>query len=92
MDAVIGVTPKMNFLARVEGSHRFESHSNNITGRNLSNQSFDLPGLAYKQDWVRGAGGVEGRLGKSFIGLLLNATSQGPVTSYWLTTSYRAAF
>jgi hypothetical protein len=92
MDAVIGVTSRVNLLARIEGSHRFESHSNNVTGHNLSNQGVSFAGVAYKQDWIRGGVGVEGRLGNNFIGLMLNATSQGPVTSYWLTTSYRAAF
>jgi hypothetical protein len=92
LDAIIGVTSRINVLARLEGAHRFEGHSNNVTGQYLSGPSLSFPGIAYKQDWLRGAVGVEGKVGKSFIGVLLNATSQGPVTSYWLTASYRAAF
>lgn len=96
IDAVIGVTPKINLLARIEGSHRFESHTNNTTGRItgvVPPIDLNLPGIAYKQDWVRGAVGLESKIGKRhFFGILLNATSQGPVTSYWLTTNYRAAF
>ncbi|WON73530.1 autotransporter domain-containing protein [Nitrosospira sp. Is2] len=92
LDAVIGVTKRINLLGRIEGAHRFEAHSNNITGRDMNGAGFSFAGLAYKQDWVRGAVGIEGKLGKNFVGVLLNATSQGPVTSYWATASYRAAF
>jgi hypothetical protein len=95
LDAVIGVTARINLLARVEGSHRFESHSSATSGQiigGMTPTNLNFSGQVFKQDWMRGAVGVEGKLGKHFVGLLLNATSQGPVTGYWVTASYRAAF
>lgn len=91
LDAVYGLTTRINLLARVEGSHRFEDRTSNVTGQRAG-INLDLPGQTYKTDWMRGAVGVEGKVGKHFVGVLLNATSQGPVTSYWLTANYRAAF
>lgn len=95
LDAVIGLTERVNFLARIEGSHRFESHSNNTGGQTtalVSGINLNFAGQAFKQDWMRGAVGMEYKWRKHFVGALLNATTQGPVASYWVTASYRAAF
>lgn len=89
IDAVYRLHPKINLLTRIEGAHRFEGNSSNVQ---LLNGSGEGIGQAYTQDWVRGGVGVEGKLGKSLAGIMLNATSQGPVTSYWLSISYKPTF
>ncbi|SEN54468.1 hypothetical protein SAMN05216404_105112 [Nitrosospira multiformis] len=93
IDAVYRLHPKINLLTRIEGAHRFEGNSNNDQGLNEGVMG-GIQGLgqAYTQDWVRGGVGVEGKLGKSLAGIMLNATSQGPVTSYWLSISYKPTF
>jgi len=92
VDAVHRLDDKLNLLGRLESAHRFEDTGAPSTGDVAGLYSFSLPGQRYKRDWWRAAVGVEGALAQGTLSLMLNGSTQGESTEYWVAASYRVAF
>lgn len=94
LDAAHRFDSTFTLLGRIEGAHRFESKSADLHGE-LSGPGgfpFELEGVEYQQNWVRGAVGLEVSVGAGTGSVMLNATSEGQVPSYWLMAGYKFVF
>lgn len=89
MDAVHTLSPTVSLLARLEGVHRFDNKSDGASGELLGLSTFELPGQAYRQSWVRAAVGAEAALGGGVGSVMLNGTSEGGDADYWLAVNYK---
>lgn len=92
VDAARALSSAATLLGRLEAAHRFEKHGASTSGTALGLFSFDFPRQQYKRDWLRAGVGVEAKLGNGVASIILNATTQGAVPSYWLNMSYQVAF
>jgi hypothetical protein len=63
--------------------------SDGARGELLGLSTFELPGQAYRQDWVRAAIGAEAALGGGVGSVMLNGTSEGGDADYWLALNYK---
>ena len=88
-DAVHTLSPTVSLLARLEGVHRFDDKSDGARGELLGLSTFELPGQAYRQNWVRAAVGAEAALGGGVGSVMLNGTSEGGDADYWLALNYK---
>ncbi len=79
-------------LGTLEAAHRFENSGAHTVGQVVGLFGFDLAGPAVKQDWLRAAVGVEGKLADGMASLTLNATTKGEALSTWLAASWQMAF
>jgi probable HAF family extracellular repeat protein len=89
MDAVHTFSPTVSLLARLEGVRRFDDKSDGASGELLGLSTFELPGQAYRQSWVRAAVGAEAALGGGVGSVMLNGTSEGGDADYWLALNYK---
>jgi probable HAF family extracellular repeat protein len=89
MDAVHTFSPTVSLLARLEGVRRFDDKSDGASGELLGLSTFELPGQAYRQNWVRAAVGAEAALGGGVGSVMLNGTSEGGDADYWLALNYK---
>lgn len=89
LDAVHTFSPTVSLLARLEGVHRFDDQSDGARGELLGLSTFELPGQAYRQNWVRAAVGAEAALGGGVGSVMLNGTSEGGDADYWLALNYK---
>jgi len=89
MDAVHTHSPTVILLARLEGVHRFDGGSDSARGELPGLSTFDLPGQAYRQNWLRAAVGAEAALGGGVGSVMLNGTSEGGDADYWLALNYK---
>ena len=89
MDAVHTFSPTVSLLARLEGVHRFDDESSSASGELIGLSAFELPGQAYRQNWVRAAIGAEAALGGGVGSVMLNGTSEGGDADYWLALNYK---
>ncbi|MCQ4312327.1 autotransporter domain-containing protein [Pseudomonas stutzeri] len=89
LDAVHTFSPTVNLLGRLEGVHRFDDESGSASGELIGLSTFELPGQAYRQNWVRAAVGAEAALGGGVGSLMLNGTSEGGDADYWLALNYK---
>lgn len=89
LDAVHTFSPTVSLLARLEGVHRFDDQSDGARGELLGLSTFELPGQAYRQNWVRAAVGAEAALGGGVGSVMLNGTSEGGDADYWLAVNYK---
>lgn len=89
MDAVHTFNPTVSLLGRIEGVHRFDDKSDSASGELLGLSTFELPGQAYRQNWVRAAVGAEAALGGGVGSVMLNGTSEGGDADYWLALNYK---
>ncbi|MBN9422678.1 MAG: hypothetical protein BGO63_02550 [Candidatus Accumulibacter sp. 66-26] len=92
LDVVHHLDDKLDLLGRLEGVHRFNDTGATASGDVAGLYGFSLPGQHYKRDWLRAAVGVEGRIGGGMGSLMLNGSTQGNATEYWLAASYRMDF
>ncbi len=76
----------------LEAVHRFEKDGARTSGEVIGLFGFDLDGTDYKQDWLRAGVGVEGKLAEGKASLMLNATTNGEMLSYWLAAGWQMAF
>jgi hypothetical protein len=84
--------PKFDIVANIESVHRFTGDSSSTTGEVIGVVSFNLDGEKYRQNWLKGGVGLEGKIGQGKASLMLNGTNQGRTASSWLTASYQIAF
>lgn len=89
MDAVHTFSPTISLLARLEGVHRFDDESGGARGEMSGLSTFELPGQAYRQNWIRAAVGAEAALGGGVGSVMLNGTSEGGDADYWLALNYK---
>ena len=91
-DAAHALNEQWTLMGRLEGVQRVERRSVNATGQVLGLNAFDIQGLTYKRHWARAAVGVEGKVGKGALTLMLNASTETNGPAHWLNASYRVAF
>lgn len=92
LDAVRPVTPALNLLARVEGAYRFEEESNPVGGQIIGLSGFTFDGRDHDRLWARGGIGAEAAMGGGAASLMLNGSTAGGNSDYWLSASYRVRF
>jgi len=91
-DATYPLVEDWNLLAKIEGVHRAKSQSSGATGTILGLDKFSTDGLDYKQNWLRGNIGAEGKIGPGVAALILNASTETNGPTYWAYASYRYDF
>lgn len=82
----------MKFVSTLEGTHRFEKTGAGTSGQVLGLFNFDLAGLRNKQDWLRAAVGLEGRLAEGRAYFLVNVTTRGEAPNVWVAAGWQLAF
>lgn len=94
LDAVHPVNAKIVLLGRIEGAHRYEEQGSRVKGEILGDggYSFNLPGMKYRQDWLRMGTGAEASLGTGVASVMLNATTEGGNPDYWINAGYEIKF
>lgn len=91
-DVTYPVTPSLRLLGTLEGGHRFERKSANVTGQVVGLYAFDLGGRTYKQDWLRAGAGFEADIGASTLSVLGNASTQSNGPNAWIAANWRVTF
>ena len=84
--------PAVEFVANIEGVHRFTSSADSTTGEIIGIGSFDLDGQDFRQNWLKGGVGLEAKIGQGKGSLMLNGTTRGEAANAWLAASYQMAF
>lgn len=92
LDAVHPLNDKVNLLGRLEAAHRFESEGAQAKGQVIGLYGFALDGQHQKRDWLRAGVGLESKLLGGVGAVMLNATTRGGDSSYWVNASYRWVF
>lgn len=91
-DAAYPVSPTVRLIGTLEGVHRFEKKSANVTGQAIGLYAFDLGGAAYRQNWLRAGVGLATQIGGSVLSVMGNATTQSGGTNAWLAVNWRMDF
>jgi len=86
------LTSRLTLRSKLEGVHRFEERGSSIDGEIAGVSTFSLPGDEYRQDWLRGAVGLDYATASGVFSVSINATSRGEASSVWLATSYQIHF
>jgi probable HAF family extracellular repeat protein len=88
------VAASTSLVGIVEGVHRFEKHSSDVTGQVLGAGGFDfsLPGQSYDQNWMRFGAGVESKIGGGSVSVMANMTTVGQMPDFWLAARYQHTF
>jgi probable HAF family extracellular repeat protein len=88
------LTERTKLVGTLEGVHRFEKTSSNVSGEVLGvgGFTFDFPGQSYDQDWLRVGLGAETKIGGGIASLMFNATTVGEIPNAWLAVRYQATF
>ncbi len=82
-----------NFLANLEAAQRTNPNGAAVSGQFSSGLfSFNVPGQTYDDKWLKGGVGLEGKVGRGKLFLMLNGTTNSAMPNAWLTTSYQVAF
>lgn len=76
----------------IEGVHRHEKRAAPTTGQIIGLNAFNLDGLAYKRQWLRGSIGLERQWGEGVATVMFNTSSETNGPKQWLYMSYRQAF
>lgn len=92
VDAVHPLNDKVNVLGRLEAAHRFEREGAQARGQVIGLYDFALDGQRDKRNWLRAGLGLESKLLGGVGAVMLNATTQGGESSYWINASYRWVF
>jgi probable HAF family extracellular repeat protein len=92
VDAVYLLNERVNVLGRLEAAHRFENKGAQAQGQVIGLYDFALDGQRDKRNWLRAGLGLESKLLGGVGAVMLNATTQGGESSYWVNASYRWVF
>lgn len=92
LDTTHRMNDRFNLLARIEAVHRMETEGSKASGQIIGLQSFELPGIAYQQNWLRAYVGAEGVAGPGRASITLNGSTEGSTPNAWLYASYRWIF
>ncbi len=82
----------LTLLGSLETAHRFQGRSAGSSGTVIGLSSFNLPGATIRKTWLRGGLGVQGKLGQGTGSLMLNATTNGPMPTWWLAANWQTSF
>jgi hypothetical protein len=91
-DVTYPVSDGFRLIGTLEGVHRFEDKSANVTGQAVGLYAFDLGGVTYQQDWLRAGAGFEADIGASTLSVMGNATTQSNGPSAWIAANWRVTF
>ena len=91
-DVTYPLTQAFRLIGTLEGVHRFESRSANVTGQVIGLGAFDLGGIKHEQDWLRAGAGFETSLGPSTLSVMGNVTTQSSGVNAWAAASWRVKF
>ncbi|WP_367929509.1 hypothetical protein [Aquamicrobium sp.] len=91
-DATYPLTGAFRLIGTLEGVHRFEDKSANVTGQVTGLYAFDLGGATYQQDWLRAGAGFEADIGASTLSVMGNATTQSDGPNAWIAANWRVTF
>ncbi|HEY9278999.1 MAG TPA: autotransporter outer membrane beta-barrel domain-containing protein, partial [Eoetvoesiella sp.] len=92
VDAVYPLNDKVNVLGRLEAAHRFQGEGAKAQGQVIGLYGFTLDGQRDKRNWLRAGLGLESKLLGGIGAVMLNTTTQGSESSYWVNASYRWVF
>ncbi|MCA1325101.1 autotransporter domain-containing protein [Herbaspirillum sp. alder98] len=92
IDALYPVTAATTLQLRTEAAHRFEKTGATTSGEVIGLYGFNFAGQDIKRDWLRFGLGAQSRMGDGIASMMLNATTQGEASSYWVSASYRWEF
>jgi uncharacterized protein YhjY with autotransporter beta-barrel domain len=79
-------------IGKLEGVHRFQEKSSNLSGNIIGFTAFNFDGTGYQQNWARAGIGIEHRTNSGKLNLMLNATTQGETPNAWIAASFQANF
>ena len=91
-DVTYPVTDALRLIGTLEGVHRFEHKSANVTGQAIGLYAFNLGSVTYQQDWLRAGVGFEADIGASTLSLTGNATTQSNGPKAWIAANWRMTF
>ncbi|MBN9054694.1 MAG: autotransporter domain-containing protein [Rhizobiales bacterium] len=91
-DVAYPLSSEFRVIGTLEGVHRFEGRSANVTGAVPGLYAFDLGSVAYKQNWLRAGAGFEADIAGSTLSLMGNVTSRSQGTKAWLAANWRMKF
>lgn len=94
VDAVHPISSTVTVLGRLEAAHRFESQAATVSGVLLGagGGAFAFRGHDLKRNWLRAGLGLEAKVGGGIANVMLNASTEGEMSTYWLAASYRWVF
>jgi hypothetical protein len=97
-NATLPVSNKWSLVGTLEGAHRFETRAaNSISTDMFSGSSFIVEGAVFKQNWLRAALALDGKLLKNdkteyTTSLTFNITTEGEAPSCWVAANFQVAF
>jgi len=81
-----------NIVTNLEAAHRFEKNTAGVSGAVDGYFTFNLPGEAVTNDWLKAGFGVEGKTGPGKLSLMINGTTQSEMPNVWVASSYQLMF
>ena len=82
------ISKKVEITFGLEGVYRFERMGPRVTGNLIGSSVFDLDGVKYRRDWLRGLCGVNFDFGKHKMSITLNGTTKGQEPDLWGAISW----
>ena len=92
VNAAHPLAQNVQLVGLLEGAHRFQKKGARTSGEVIGLFGFDLDGVKNERTWLRAGVGVEGKLAGGTASLLLNATTKGEASNYWLAASWQKTF
>lgn len=94
LNAEKALSSSTSLVGSIEGDYRFDGVGASTTATVLGPGGFmvNIPGQNYKHSWLRAGVGVEGGMEGGKVSLMLNATTEGEMPSYWLAVAWRTRF
>lgn len=91
-DVTYPLSSELRLIGTLEGVHRFDDKSANVTGVVTGLYAFDLGSVSYQQNWLRAGAGFEADIGGSTLSLMGNVTSQSQSAKAWVAANWRMKF
>jgi probable HAF family extracellular repeat protein len=82
----------VDYVATLEGVHRFQSRGVVSNGQLLGLFDFNLAGQKMQQNWLRGAVGLKLQLAAGVLSLYLNGATKGQDPRAWAAVNYNLSF
>lgn len=92
MDAIHPINDRFSLQGRLEASHQFENRSAYTSGQVVGLYSFAFNGQNIDQNWLRAGIGGEAKIGPGKAYLMLNASTQSSMPTYWVSANYQWNF
>ena len=97
-NASLPVSSNWSLVGTLEGTHRFETRAANSISTDMNNGfQFIAEGTAYKQNWLRAALALDGKVLKNdkldcTTSLTFNITTEGEAPNIWVAANFQVAF